>query len=387
MIDKKHLIKLTQALIRIRSENPPGDESRIAHFVKTFLEDLGLRPKIYVFGKNRCNVIVTLKGKDKNYSLLVSPHLDTVPAGRNWEFPPFGAVIRHGRIYGRGASDDKGNLAIALEVIKSLVEQRYILNYNLIFAATADEETGSNLGLIPLLNRGICKPEAALILDADEFKIVVVQKGLIHLKAKIKGKSAHAAYPWQGVNAIDLALKALSEIKAHKFVYKKNPYLRPPTINIGKITGGDKVNVVADWCEFQLDLRFLPGMSRAGIIQDIKKIIKNCTQKFSRQSGIPLKAGSIEIMAMQDAYTQINYHHPLVEYLKKAMSVHKIKPRVTGSEGATVITFFQNKNIPCVATGFSSSGCAHSSNEYIKVSNLYKGAKVLEEFLKNFRFR
>lgn len=90
---------------------------------------------------------------------------------------------------------------------------------------------------------------------------------------------------------------------------------------------------------------------------------------------------------MQDAYTQINYHHPLVEYLKKAMSIHKVKPRVTGSEGATVITFFQNKNIPCIATGFSSSGCAHSSNEYIKVSNLYKGAKVLEEFLKNFRFR
>ena len=292
MIDKRHLIKLTQQLIRIRSENPPGDESRIARFVKAFLEDLGLKPKVYEFKKKRSNVVATLKGRNKNYSLLVSPHLDTVPAGSGWRDPsPFGAALRNGRIYGRGASDDKGNLAILLETIKSLVEGRYTLSYNLIFAATADEETGSRLGLIPLLEEGILRPKAALILDADEFKIIVVQKGLIHLKAKIKGKSAHGAYPWQGVNAIDLALKVLTEIKSHQFVYKKNPYLHPPTVNIGKISGGDKVNVVADWCEFELDLRFLPGMSTSKIIRQIKRIISNYTKKFSRQSGIPLKAG------------------------------------------------------------------------------------------------
>lgn len=369
------MIRLTQQLIRIPSENPPGNEFRVARFVKTFLEDLGLKPRIYEFKKNRSNVVVVLKGKGKKYSLLVTPHLDTVPAGTNWRSPPFAAVLRNGRIYGRGASDDKGNLAIALETIRCLVKQRHILSYNLVFAATADEETGSRYGLIPLLDKGICKPEAALILDADEFKIVVAQKGLIHLKVKIRGKSAHGAYPWQGINAIDQALKALSEIKSCQFVYKKNPFLRPPTVNIGRIAGGDKVNVVADWCEFELDVRFLPGMSASEIIQDIRRIIKNYTKEFR-----------IEIEAVQ-LPTQIDCHHPLVGYLKK--TIHnslKISPKITGSEGATVITFFQNRNIPAVATGFSCSGCAHSNNEYIKVDYLYKGAKVLEEFLKNFKF-
>jgi len=374
MIDKKRLIKLTQALIRIRSENPPGNEYRIACFVKDFLEDLGLKPKIYEFKKNRSNVVATLKGKVKNCNLLVSPHLDTVPTGSNWRFSPLGAVLRNGRIYGRGASDDKGNLAIALETIKSLVEQKHILSYNLIFAATADEETGSHFGLVPLLGKGILRPQAALILDADEFKVIVAQKGLIHLKAKIKGKSAHGAFPWQGMNAIDLALKSLSKIKAHRFVYKKNPYLRPPTVNIGKIAGGDKVNIVADWCEFELDLRFLPGMSTSKIIREIRSIIKRYAKRFK-----------IEIKAIQ-APTQINRHHPLVDYLKMAMRTYKIKPRITGSEGATVITFFQKRNIPAVATGFSCSGCAHSSNENIKIDYLYKGARVLEEFFKNFKF-
>jgi acetylornithine deacetylase/succinyl-diaminopimelate desuccinylase family protein len=390
MIDQKHLIKLTQALIRIRSDNPPGDEYRIARFVKAFLEDLGLKPRIYEFRRNRSNVVVVLRGKEKNHSLLVTPHLDTVPAGTNWRFPPFAAVLRNGRIYGRGASDDKGNLAIALETIRSLVKQGHVLSYNLVFAATADEETGSRLGLVSLLDKGICNPEAALVLDADEFKIVVAQKGLIHLKVKIRGKSAHGAYPWQGINAIDQALKALSEIKSHKFVYKRNPYLRSPTINIGRIAGGDKVNIVADWCEFELDVRFLPGMSASKIIQDIRRIIKNYTKEFK-----------IEIETVQ-LPTQIDCHHPLVGYLKKAIHSSlapsfkrhrkgypaglKISPRITGSEGATVITFFQNRNIPAVATGFACSGCAHSKNEYIRIDYLYKGAKVLEDFLKNFRF-
>jgi acetylornithine deacetylase/succinyl-diaminopimelate desuccinylase family protein len=375
MIDGKYLVKLTQKLISIPSENPGGNELRIARFVKNFLENLGLKPKIYEFKKNRSNVVVTLKGKYKDYSLLVSPHLDTVPAGSNWRVcSPFEAVIRNGRIYGRGASDDKGNLAVLLETIKSLIQQGCILDYNLIFAATADEETGSKLGLIPLLDKGILKPKAALILDADEFKIVVVQKGLIHLKVKIKGKSSHGAYPWQGINAIDLALKALSEIKSHKFIYKRNPYLRSPTVNIGKISGGDKVNVVADWCEFELDLRFLPGMSPVDIISQIKRIIRRYAEKFT-----------IEIKAIQ-LPAQVDCRHPLVGYLRKSMLAYKIKPKIHGSEGATVITFFQNKNIPAVATGFSCTGCAHSSNEYIKIDYLYKGALVLENFLKNYRF-
>ena len=308
MIDKKHLIRLTQQLIRIPSENPPGNEYRIARFVESFLEDLGLKPKIYEFKKNRSNVIATLKGSDRSCSLLVSPHLDTVPAGINYKrFSPFGAVLHNGRIYGRGASDDKGNLAILLETIKSLVEQKHHLSYNLIFAATADEETGSRLGLVSLLDKGICKPQAALILDADAFKIVVVQKGLIHLKVKVKGKAAHGAYPWQGINAIDAALKVLSGIKSHKFIYKKNPYLRHPTINIGKISGGDKVNVVADWCEFELDLRFLPGMRASRIIQNIRQIIKSYARRFE-----------IKIEAVQSP-AQIDCRHPLVEYLKKAI--------------------------------------------------------------------
>ena len=157
MINKGRITKLIQKLIQIPSENPPGDESRIARFVEKELKKSGLKTKLYEFKKNRTNVVGILDFGAKK-SVLLSPHLDTVPAGRNWKYPPFSGKIVSGKVFGRGATDCKGNLAAALEALQSITEDKIKLNCNVIFAATADEETGSSLGLIPLLKRKILKP-------------------------------------------------------------------------------------------------------------------------------------------------------------------------------------------------------------------------------------
>jgi succinyl-diaminopimelate desuccinylase len=374
MINKKRLIKLTQKLIQINSQNPPGDEAHIAGFVKDYLAKLGLKARIYEFKKRRSNVVAVFPGENEIYNLLITPHLDTVPCGKNWHFNPFLGKIFQGKIYGLGATDCKGNLACALEAINSLVEDKVVLDYTLVFAATADEESGSGLGLVPLLDKGILKPDVAVVLDSDELDIIITQKGLIHFKVKLQGKKAHGAYPWRGINAIDTAIDILKRLKARKWKFRKNKYLKAPTLNIGTIKGGDKVNIVADWCEFELDFRFLPGMKELEILNNIKKIIQKHTKEFK-----------IEIEGIQKPY-QIHKDHPLVDNLIKAMRKINVKPSIKGSEGATTITFFQDKNIPAIATGFGSSGCAHIADEYVNIDNLYKGARVLEEFLKSYRF-
>lgn len=374
MVNKKRLLKLARELIRINSENPPGDESVIAGFVRVYLEKIGLKAKVYEFKKRRSNIIAVLKGKDKRRSLLITPHLDTVPAGKSWHFDPFGAKIQASRLYGLGATDCKGNLAAGLEAINSIVEDGATLDYNLIFAATADEESGSGLGLIPLLEKGILKPDAAVVLDSDDFDIIIAQKGLIHLKVKIEGKKAHGAYPWLGINAIDIAVDILKELKSHSYGRANNKYLRPATLNIGTIRGGDKVNVVADWCEFELDARFLPGESERAVLEHMRGIIRKYSGKFK-----------IEVEGIQSPY-EISKNSPLVRYLTAAAKRLKVNSRIKGSEGATVITFFQEKDIPAIATGFGVSSCAHAADEYANPKDLYKGARVLEEFLKIYRF-
>ena len=374
MINKKRLIKTIQKLISLDSQNPPGDERKIAEFVGKYLKDLGLKVKTYTFSNKRVNILATLPGRKRLKSLLLTPHLDTVPAGASWKTPALKAKIIGKRIYGLGATDCKGNLASALEAINAIVEDGLQLDYDLIFAATADEESGSALGLIPLLERKLLKADVAVVLDADDFEIVVTQKGLIHLKVCLKGKKAHGAYPWLGVNAIDLAAKIIVDLKNQHWPYLKNKYLHAPTINVGTIRGGDKVNVVSDWCEFELDFRFLPGSSEKEILRSLRETIAKYTRKYK-----------IEIQGIQNPY-YIDPGHPLVSSLVSAMQSLGIKPRISGSEGATVITFFKTMNIPALATGFGKEGCAHIADEYACLDNLYNGAKVLVAFLKGYRF-
>jgi len=374
MINKKRLIKLTQNLIQINSENPNGNEYEIACWVKAYLEKIGVPARLYEFRPKRTNVLAVLPGIERKKSLLITPHLDTVPAGTAWKQEAFAARIKGKKLYGLGATDCKGNLACAMEVINSLIEEKIKLGFDLIFAATANEESGSDFGLITLLDKGILKPTVAVVLDADDFEVVVTQKGLMHLKIIIAGKKAHGAYPWLGVNAIDIGIKILTELKCLRFSYVANKYLKPPTMNVGTIKGGDKVNVVADRCEFELDFRYLPGMSAAVLLKQIKKIVRRHAKDFA-----------IEIEGIQKPY-DICRAHPLVSTLQRAAKKIGVSCPIRGSEGATVISFFQDKSIPAIATGFGSEGMAHMSDEYVLPDNLYKGSLVLEEFLKNYKF-
>lgn len=373
-INQNRLVALTQKLIQIPSENPGGTEKEVAKIVKKELEACGFEVKSYEFEKDRTNIVAVLKGAPSPHqskpkkSLLITPHLDTVPAGKNWKYPPFDAKIVDGKIYGRGATDCKCHVAACLEVARMLSENKRQLSYDLIIAATADEERGSELGLIPLLEKNILSPTHALVTDGDKFRIMTMQKGVLHLKAKIKGKRAHGAYPWKGDNAIEKASKIIMDLKNFKFIFKPHPLVRPPTINIGIIKGGEGINVVPEECEFTLDIRFLPGMDSDSITSGIKKLIEKTTKDYEMTT-----------VNIQQPY-EIDRNNPLVKSIESALKMNKIKPIVTGSEGATVMTFFKDRNIPSVTFGIGPQ-MEHETDEYIEIDSLVIGAKILYDFL------
>ncbi len=377
MINQNRLIKLTQKVIQFNSVNPPGNELALSKFIEKDMRSLGLDVKIHSFEKDRPNVTATLKGswpraKAAKEAILLTPHFDTVPIGSGWKFNPLGGQIHQGKIYGRGASDDKGNLTCCMEVMRSLVEDGVRLRRDIIMSATVDEETGSHCGIIPLLDRKILKPKVAVIMDSDEFDTIVAQKGLIHMRIQIFGKKAHGAYNWRGVNSIELAAKVIEKLKAHQFPFRKHALLHAPTKNIGTIRGGDKVNMVADFCEFSLDMRYLPGMKSDMVLRTIKQIVGSVTKKFK-----------IEIDDLQQPY-EIDPNHPVVKTYRKTAQRMGIKANLKGSEGATVITFFKKHGIPAFATGCGSHGTAHTTDEYVQIKHLYHGARLLEQYLKDY---
>jgi succinyl-diaminopimelate desuccinylase len=373
MVHTERVIKLVKDLIGFDSQNPPGREKEIADFCRAYLGRWGIPSRSVALRPGRDNVIAEMGSGSKK--LLITPHLDTVPAGRKWTHSPLKGRLQGGKIFGLGATDCKCNLACAMEAMVRLAEGRVRLPYNLVFAATADEETGSALGLIPLLEKNVLRVDAALVLDADAFSIIVAQKGLMHLKLSFNGVRAHGAYPWLGSNAIDKGMAVVEVLKQEIAGKGRHPHLRPATVNVGTIRGGDKVNIVADWCEIELDVRFLPGTRGEDVLARVKKII---AREARRE--VTLEAASI-----QEPY-EIDVGHPLVAGLRRAMRRAGKSARVEGSEGATVITFFQHKGIPAVATGFGAAGCAHMTNEFARQADIISGASVLEDFLKRFTF-
>lgn len=378
MINKKRLVKLTQRLIQTPSENPGGNEAAVAAIVARELRKAGLKVKTYKKEKGRTNVVGILRGKNHKKKLLISPHTDTVPAGLGWSIPPFSGRIKNGKIYGRGAEDCKCNVAAVLEAVRSLKEKNIKLDNDLIIAATSDEETGSRLGLIYLLKNKIIRPTEALILDGDEFLVLVAQKGAIHFKIIVYGKKAHGAYPWLGENAILKAMEIIKELKNMKFVYKKHPLLREPTINIGTISGGTKINMVPDRCEIGVDLRYLPGMNNKKIILSIRKKIKKIMRHYKVKK-YDIVGGDLSSPPYVTTTNQ-----PLVDILKKSVKKIRRTVKIAGIEGATVMSFFKAYKIPAISTGFGKEECAHATNEYIDIKDLVDGARVLEDFIKSY---
>ena len=377
MINKSRLIKLTRKLLSIDSQNPPGNEVAIADMVARDMKSLGLEIKVISYKKDRPNVIATLRGSLPRKqaaagALLLTPHLDTVPVGSGWKFNPFGKTVAQGRIYGRGASDDKGNLACAMEVIRSLVQQGFRPRKDLILAATADEETGSHQGIKPLLEKKVLRPGLALVLDSVDFDTVIAQKGLVHLRVRVFGKKAHGATNWMGVNAIEQSAKIIRRLKKNETAFKEHPLLNHPTVNIGTIKGGDKVNMVADFCEFSVDLRYMPCTTPKKVIKQLKKIVAGVTDNFE-----------LIIDDVQLPF-EIEKKDPFVALFLKAARKVRVTPSLKGSDGATVISFFQKHGIKAFATGFGKSGTMHADDEFAEIKTLYKGAVVLERFVKDY---
>jgi succinyl-diaminopimelate desuccinylase len=377
MVIKDRLIALTQKLISFNSENPPGREYKLAQFIARDMKSLGLDVRKYSFAPKRPNVIVTMKGtlprrQAQRKAILLTPHIDTVPLGSDWKYDPLSGYQVNGKIYGRGATDDKGNLAACMEVMRSLVEDKLFLRKDVILAATVDEETGSHYGMIPLLRERILRPRFALVLDSNEFDTIIAQKGLIHCRLKVFGKKAHGAYNWRGVNAIEIASRIINRLKNVLFDFKKHPLLRGPTINIGSIKGGEKVNMVADYCEISLDIRFLPGMNSRRILQQVKALIKKETKKYR-----------LEIDDIQHP-CEIDRHNPYVKAYVRCARRSGNKVTVKGSEGATVMSMLQKYRIPAFATGFGAHRTAHTNNEYIHIKSLWKGANTLRTFVEDY---
>jgi acetylornithine deacetylase/succinyl-diaminopimelate desuccinylase-like protein len=360
------VVDLCKALVQIPSENPSASsdsqgEEPIARFVAGFLEKIGAEVEYEEVAPGRFSVYgFWPKPAPDTQRILFAPHLDTVSV-HGMTVDPFAAKIENGKIWGRGASDTKGTMAAMLWALKSVDWRK--LNVAIGFAGLADEESGQ-LGAKAAAARHFA--DFVIAGEPTNLDVVYTHKGTAWIEVATTGKSAHASTPERGINAIDrmnTALLALAEQFPKICPAQNHPVLGPPTLSIGRIHGGTKINVVPDRCVAEVDIRVLPGQE--SIFTDI--------QTFFDQKQIPATIRTIK--DSKPLFT--DPEHPIINRLAGLGS------KRVGASWFCDAALFANVGTPAIALGPGSIAQAHTADEFIEVAELERGAEFFTKFIRS----
>jgi len=270
-VDQHHqeAIRFLAELVKVPSDNPPGDCGPHAVRAGALLEALG-----FVVERDPVPAdLVAANGMKSATNLIVrhrfgpgpvvalNAHGDVVAPGEGWSSDPYGAEIRDGRMYGRGVAVSKSDFATYAFALKALIASGAALKGTVELHFTYDEEVGGMIGPGRLVEIGMSKPD--LVISAGfAYNVVIAHNGCLHLEVRVEGKSAHAARPDTGIDALEAATSLLTSLYALREGYKatrsKVPGIGHPTLVVGLIEGGINTNVVPDLVTFRVDRRMIP---------------------------------------------------------------------------------------------------------------------------------
>lgn len=328
----------------------------------------------YHSDKQKANLFATIPGRDNNLDggLILSGHTDVVPVDdQKWDSNPFKAVIRDDRLYGRGAADMKGFLAVILALVPMI--QELALSYPIHFAFSFDEEVGC-LG-VPLLIADMIqtnmKPTMCIVGEPTNMRPVIAHKGIQAFHCRIHGHATHSSLTSQGCNAIEYAAKLIYHIRKIADRFSANglfdqefdvPY---STISTNLIKGGTALNVIPSLCEFFFDLRYLPKMKPESVIAEINDYIHHeLLPAMQREKS--LANIKIENKGAVPSF-EVDPSHPFIDLIRKISRENPYKVAY-----ATEAGLFQQANILTIVWGPGSIEQAHGANEYIALEQLNK---------------
>jgi acetylornithine deacetylase/succinyl-diaminopimelate desuccinylase-like protein len=416
-------------LIKINTANPPGNELEAAKYLQKVFEREGISSTIYEPAPGRGNLVARIQGKGNGRPLVLLGHLDVVAANpAQWTHPPFTAEIADGYIWGRGAIDMKGMLAMEALALILLKRRGQTPDREVILAAAADEEAGSEQGVEWLLKQDIPGLQDAeyIINEGGEGKIdngIPVyacqngEKGVLWVKMKVHGTPGHASMPSKD-NAIARMAVLLNRIGRYKptvtlsettrkflaetakargvrighnsanLDYSLQLFLNRHfksdrsvqammhnTISPTIIRAGDKTNVLPEVCEATLDCRLVPGETPTGFLKKLKDIVNDSAVEWEvLQAAEPTESPvNTELFSIIQKTVQ--------RFNPKAIAVPYLSP------GGTDSRFFRRRGI--TAYGFfpvilpeTELQRMHGIDERISLENLEQGTRILFETAK-----
>lgn len=271
-------------LVRRPSDNPAGDCAEHAELTAQALEALGFeverhavpQAEVHAAGMLSVTNLVIRQRFGDGPVIALNAHGDVVPPGDGWSCDPYGAQIRDGMMYGRGAAVSKSDFATYAFALKALIESGAPLAGSVELHLTYDEEAGGLVGPAWLLQQGIVKPDFAICAGFTH-SITTAHNGAVHLEVTVRGKSAHAARPDTGHDALEAANKVLTALYAYRDTLSQTRShtrgIEHPTLVVGLIEGGINTNVVPDRVTLRLDRRVIPEETPQAVLAEVKALI------------------------------------------------------------------------------------------------------------------
>ncbi len=351
-------IDLAQRLIAFDTSSAEGLR-RAAEFVGGWLESRDIEAEQTI--ARGLPVTKAEVGPPDAPTLVLHGHLDVVPGGRD-QFEP---RIEGDRLLGRGAYDMKGALAVMMLVLHNQREQEKVrLRLGIVSDEESEEE--ENRGSDALVQDGFIG-DFAITGEPTNLQVGVQAKGVLAVRFEVQGRSAHGATPWLGDNAIVKAIEVFRGIESLPFARQSSALFDRPSINLGRIWGGDALNKVPDTCVIDVDIRFLPEQDPEAILEQLGEIPGTKVLATFRRPPAVVEASSPFVLGLCEAASP---HHP-----ERVMSV--------GRDGASDAVSFLNAGVPAVEFGPVGDG-HHGPEEWVSVASLRSYRQALEGFVEKF---
>lgn len=328
-MDASQSYELLKKLIAIPSTS--RDEKAVADFYERYMKDAGLK-----VNRVENNLWIGPENIDaEKPTLMLNAHMDTVKPVNGWVHDPFAPTEENGRLIGLGSNDCGGGLVSLLAVYSQLTQKEQ--PYNLIYAASAEEEVSGKNGM-ELLLKSLPKIDVALVGEPTGMKMGVAEKGLMVLDCTAHGKAGHAARN-EGDNAIYHALVDIDWFKTYRFA-KESDVLGPVKMSVTMINAGTQHNVIPDQCTFVVDVRTNECYTNQQVLDEI-----------SLQVFCDVKARSTRLNS-----SHIDLSHPIV-----------VKGREMGIEtfGSPTLSDQALMSFPSLKMGPGESSRSHTAEEYI----------------------
>jgi succinyl-diaminopimelate desuccinylase len=352
-------LALAQRLIAFDTSNQEGLK-RAAEFVGGWLESNDIAAK-QTEARGLPVTTAQVGPADGAPTLVLHGHLDVVPGGRD-QFEP---QVDGDRLYGRGAYDMKGALAVMLMVMHDLRDQADVrLRLGIVSDEESEEE--DNRGSDALVASGFIG-DFAITGEPTNLQVGVQAKGVLAMRLEVRGRSAHGATPWLGDNAVVKAVEVFRGIESLPFARHSSALFDRPSINLGRIMGGDALNKVPDTCVIDVDIRFLPDQDPDEILEQVDGLPDTKVLATFQRAPAVVEADLPYVVGLCEAASP---HHP-----ERVMSV--------GRDGASDAVSFLAAGVPAVEFGPVGDG-HHGPGEWVSVSSLRSYRQALEGFVRSF---